>query len=458
MFAAEELLSSLIFRGDWLKAEEYIQQRATEGSEAGRDMLLLELRKAQEAVAVSVRTVQKSTILALQETDSAVRVISPSLQWAQDARNIYIEVKFAHKWGAPAMTGVKDPEVQFLSRRVRVQAAPPGGDQRFELDLSLYDSLDIKSSSWSIGSAGRLSLTLVKSVPLHWNHLWNPTERAPPTNVKFWFEKQESIKGYDSGWMKSGEDTATSKEMNSSATADPTKGFPESASNAPKQKIESNGTLDTKQATDSPQSQSEKGTTLSKSKSEESRQKKKIDKALKKSLKNLEKKAESKKKQLEKDAEKKKKELEEVQWQKRAALRNEMQSRIEFLGIGRRQKNAQHSNWVAVFDSSIMPSSVQTYLRIKLATDPWLWKNVVIAIFEARTKIRSKQMRVFGATILLFLAGGLSMAYSLFYMRPWQKGNKKAYMKAINLSAKFLFFPLLFLISTGLALFALLLL
>ena len=83
----------------------------------------------------------------------------------------------------------------------------------------------------------------------------------------------------------------------------------------------------------------------------------------------------------------------------------------------------------------------------------------MIAIFEARAKIRSKQMRVFGATILLFLAGGLSAAFSLLYMRPWQKGSKKAYMKAIKLSARFLLFGLaFFFISTGFALLALLLL
>jgi hypothetical protein len=375
---AAPLLSEAILRGEWGHAENVV--RNATGDVETRDILLMELRKATSAVARAVRAVDEATVSGQQQqggggdgiSEGLVRVVSPSLQWAQDAKHVWVEAKFSHRWGAPAMTSVKDPEVQFLSRRVRLRATPPGGAQRFELDLSLYGSLNTKTSSWSPVSAGRLTLTLSKATPKHWDTLWDPTDRSPPTNVKYWFEKQESIADYDSGWMKSGDDAKEGKNDTAEVPG-------EEATPSKRLASDSAGVREDASEATAPSNKKARGI---------SSKARKVDKALKKAQKSAGKKAEEQKKEVDTAATKRKKAVEEVQWKRRAALRNEMNARIAFLGLGDSKASSllkqRQAHWAKVLDGLFLPASLQQRLRIALAVNPFLWRWVVLTIDDAR--------------------------------------------------------------------------
>ena len=114
-----------------------------------------------------------------------------------------------------------------------------------------------------------------------------------------------------------------------------------------------------------------------------------VDKALKKAQKSLNKKAGTQKKKLEDEAVDKKKAIEDLQWKHRAALRDEMGARIAFLGLGetkadKSSKGQQHAHWGRILSALPLPAKLDMYLRVALAKNPLLWRNVVEAMADAR--------------------------------------------------------------------------
>lgn len=61
---------------------------------------------------------------------------------------------------------------------------------RYELDLELFDDIDVEESKYEFSSVGRLSVTLAKKGrPNRWRRLLKQTEK--PSNMQLWWEMHE---------------------------------------------------------------------------------------------------------------------------------------------------------------------------------------------------------------------------------------------------------------------------
>ena len=61
---------------------------------------------------------------------------------------------------------------------------------KYELDLELFDSIDVDDSKYEFSSVGRLTVTLAKTGrPKRWRRLLKTTDKMP--NMQIWWEIHE---------------------------------------------------------------------------------------------------------------------------------------------------------------------------------------------------------------------------------------------------------------------------
>lgn len=148
----------------------------------------------ENQVTLELRSIEK----AVKEIKEAVKplsssVLAPAYQWAQSGSELYVSVKFAHKFDAPATLVNKEniDEVSFSNRSVVVRASK--SSKRFLLELALLRDIDPVNCSWSSASVGRATLTLRKAGPFRewWPRLL--ASKTKPPNQHVWWDKQEAF-------------------------------------------------------------------------------------------------------------------------------------------------------------------------------------------------------------------------------------------------------------------------
>ena len=179
--ASAATLVSALRRGDFGCAATLAG--AVDATDLAVNEALMELRSAEQRlkdVREALRTSETST----------GRGIAPSHQWAQSGDEVFVSVKFAHKWDAPAtLVGFDDVEaVEFKEELITVKARK--GSKRFDLEIVPLRPIDPANSSWVSASVGRLTLTLTKAQ----NRSWWPRlsrDKTKPQNQGVWWDKQE---------------------------------------------------------------------------------------------------------------------------------------------------------------------------------------------------------------------------------------------------------------------------
>jgi len=99
---------------------------------------------------------------ALESARPPSQIIVPALQWAQSPDSVFLNVKFSHKMDAPATLDVVVDQVEFTNRTLRLRASKER--KAFELDLALFGAIDPERSTWTLGSVGRITVTLAKQL------------------------------------------------------------------------------------------------------------------------------------------------------------------------------------------------------------------------------------------------------------------------------------------------------
>ncbi len=103
-----------------------------------------------------------------------VTKISPAFQWAQSLDHVFLSVKFATRMDSPGCLDTFDKNISlgnnsfsmYISCRIDKQIF------RYELDLELFENIDVNSSYFEIGSVGRLYANLTKADrPSRWRRL-----------------------------------------------------------------------------------------------------------------------------------------------------------------------------------------------------------------------------------------------------------------------------------------------
>jgi hypothetical protein len=119
------------------------------------------------------------------------KFLAPAHQWAQSGGEIFLSVKFAHKWDAPAtLVSAEDiEEVAFEAEKVVVKASK--AEKRFVLEVPLLREIDPAASSYVTASVGRMTITLKKaSSQREWWPRLNK-DKTKPANQGVWWDKQE---------------------------------------------------------------------------------------------------------------------------------------------------------------------------------------------------------------------------------------------------------------------------
>ncbi len=179
--ASAATLVSALRRGDFGCAATLAS--AVDATDLAVNEALLELRSAEQRL--------KDVRDALRTSEaSSGKGMAPAHQWAQSGDELFVSVKFAHKWDAPAtLVGENDVEsVEFAEELITVRARK--GSKRFDLEIVPLRPISPQNSSWVSASVGRLTLTLAKAQ----NQSWWPRlnrDKVKPSNQGVWWDKQE---------------------------------------------------------------------------------------------------------------------------------------------------------------------------------------------------------------------------------------------------------------------------
>ena len=163
------------------------------------DYYLNELAKKgvdyRENLSVSINTMKK----ALDEINNKHRfekkqyqTVYPAFRWAQSLEDIFIEIKFAHRFDSPGCLEIKDMNVDIKNDSVKFEGYCVLGDVPIKIDFKIetFKGLNVSDCSHGAGSVGRYQLTLKKGEKSYWKKLLK--EDSPiPLNMKVWFEMKE---------------------------------------------------------------------------------------------------------------------------------------------------------------------------------------------------------------------------------------------------------------------------
>ena len=119
--------------------------------------------------------------------------VFPASKWAQSLDQIFIEVKFAHKYDSPGCLEIKNLKVDLKEKSVQLTGYCVLGDVPIKMNyyIETYDKIDTKSSKHFTSSVGRYQFYLTKKKSnTYWKQLLSDKMKIPP-NMRVWFEMKE---------------------------------------------------------------------------------------------------------------------------------------------------------------------------------------------------------------------------------------------------------------------------
>jgi len=102
--------------------------------------------------------------------------------------------KFTVRWNSPGALEVTDPSVNISGAMFNFSGLGKHSNNKYKyfLSLSLFDNVVEQFSSWSMGSVGKLSVTLRKQWQRKWPRLLG-NKKAKVNNMHVWMEMQEKL-------------------------------------------------------------------------------------------------------------------------------------------------------------------------------------------------------------------------------------------------------------------------
>ena len=126
-------------------------------------------------------------------TDTDYQKVTPASRWAQNMNEIFIEIKFAHKYDSPGCLEMKNLKVELKERNVKLVGYCILGDVpiKMNFDVKLFSKINVGQSKHFVSSVGRYQFNLVKKKKdTYWKRLLDEKEQIPP-NMRVWFEMKE---------------------------------------------------------------------------------------------------------------------------------------------------------------------------------------------------------------------------------------------------------------------------
>ena len=119
--------------------------------------------------------------------------VFPASRWAQSLDEIFIEIKYAHKYDSPGCLEIKDLKIEIKEKSVKLVGYCFLGDIPIRMNyyIETYDKINVKESKHFVSSVGRYQFNLKKKKS---NNYWRKLladKMSIPTNMRIWFEMKE---------------------------------------------------------------------------------------------------------------------------------------------------------------------------------------------------------------------------------------------------------------------------
>ena len=119
--------------------------------------------------------------------------VFPASRWAQNLDEIFIEIKYAHKYDSPGCLEIKDLKIEIKEKSVKLVGYCFLGDVPIRMNyyIETYDKINVKESRHFVSSVGRYQFNLKKKKS---NNYWKKLlsdKMTMPTNMRIWFEMKE---------------------------------------------------------------------------------------------------------------------------------------------------------------------------------------------------------------------------------------------------------------------------
>jgi hypothetical protein len=145
------------------------------------------------------------------------QIVSPAFQWAQSLENIFIEVKFAHRFDSPGCLEINDLNKSFTNNSVYFSGKCILTETpiKFELNLNLYDKIIPEKCSVKFESVGRYQITIKKNEVKFWERLLFDKKQVF-NNMRIWYEMrnkyEQELKKFDKD-LNNDDDDLTFEEI-----------------------------------------------------------------------------------------------------------------------------------------------------------------------------------------------------------------------------------------------------
>eukprot|EP01067_Filipodium_phascolosomae_P006280 Filipodium_phascolosomae@DN4538_c0_g1_i1.p1 len=177
-------VETAIKKGWWLLAQKLILQ-------AHADKRIDSVIEVVRRTVAYVRKNSDELIRLLDKRHSELIIVSPAFQWAQSRGSLFLNIQFASRWNSPGALAVTEKNVTITDDEFYFSGIGEHSHTRkmYKLNFKLYSNVTVSESSYSFGSVGKLSVTLVKDKPRRWPRVTLATERI--SNMGVWWEMAE---------------------------------------------------------------------------------------------------------------------------------------------------------------------------------------------------------------------------------------------------------------------------
>jgi len=127
------------------------------------------------------------------ETDTLENwmIVKPAISWAQASDAVFLNIKFSKHMSSPgASIPENDVSVDVTNKSVFINAYQRDMNKLYQVDIPLSDNVVPHSKQLSIGSVGRVQITLEKESHVPWTRLIDDTIWEGG-KVNFWFDLAE---------------------------------------------------------------------------------------------------------------------------------------------------------------------------------------------------------------------------------------------------------------------------
>ena len=126
------------------------------------------------------------------ENEVQYQNVFPAFQWAQNLENIFIEIKYAHKYDSPGCLEIENLDVNIREKYISFTGNCILGDIPIKIDFSIntFKKINVSESTHGSVSVGRYTFTLKKEEKGYWEKLLAPGQPVPP-NMRVWFAMKE---------------------------------------------------------------------------------------------------------------------------------------------------------------------------------------------------------------------------------------------------------------------------